>query len=327
MLNLKIQRRPRWGGLKRADSAEETPGAIEGWPVGDAAPTDLMPRLRNLVVATDLSVGGTNAVTVGGALAGRTGARLAVVSVVEPPVCPDLPYPAEPGVGEWVDSLQDKARRKLEVELQQAGLRSALIFVGVGDPASLIAAFAKKFRSNLVLMGAHRLSRFERILAGSTGERIIRHSVCPVMVATRDGDGPFKRILVAVDLSRNSHAVVDAAVTLAQADGSEIRIVYSEEPWKSIWRRLTFRNHRALRRDDRQRFEGLVQESHLPEQTQTVVLHGPAGRAVLREAQKWNADLIVLGVRRIRLLFPTRLGRNSRYVLRHGDRSIVMVPN
>jgi nucleotide-binding universal stress UspA family protein len=326
MPKLKIQRRPKWDGFRSAHFDEEDPLVVEGRSAVEDSPVNLTPRLENILAATDLSIGGTAAVNAGGALAGRTGAKLAVVSVVEPPKFPELSNSAEPGVAEWVDSLQDKARWKLEIELEEAELRSALIHVSVGDPARLVAGFVESFHSDLVVVGAHRFSSFERILAGSTGEQIIRYSGCPVMVATRDGSGPFKRILVAVDLSRNSQAVLDTAVLLAQCDGSEVRVVNSEEPSKSLGRRITFRDHRALQQSDRQRFEGLVQNSGFSEQPQAIVLHGSAGRAVLRQAREWDADLIVMGARRFSLLFPTRLGRTSRYVLRHGDRSIIVVP-
>jgi nucleotide-binding universal stress UspA family protein len=279
-----------------------------------------------IIAATDLSESGGVALHAGSALAVRAGARLSVMSVVEPPRSPEMLYPAPAWRNEWVDQQQDLFRRRIEEELEEVGLGSALIHVSVGDPANLISAFAHKLRSNLLVVGAHRLSRFERILAGSTGERILRHSGCPVMIATPDGEGPFKRILVAVDLSRDSRAVLDSAERLAECDGSEVQVVYSETSSKGLMRKVTFQGHRSKLLRDRLRFEALVREAHMPRQPLCTVLHGHAGRAVLSEARNWGADLIVLGARRWKGLASTRLGRTSRYVLRHGDRSIVVVP-
>jgi nucleotide-binding universal stress UspA family protein len=235
-------------------------------------------------------------------------------------------YPAPVWMDEWVDQQQGLFRRRIEEELEEIGLGSVLIHVSVGDPANLISAFAQRLRSNLLVVGAHRLSRFERILAGSTGERIVRYSGCPVMIATPGGDGPFRRILVAVDLSRDSVAVLDAAERLAECDGSEVQVVYSETPSKALVRKVTFQGHRSKLLRDRLRFEELAREAHFPQQPLCTVLHGHAGRAVLNEGRNWDADLIVLGARRWKRLASTRLGRTSRYVLRHGDRSIVVVP-
>ena len=327
MLNLTVQRRPRWGGFNPGYSVGKNQMSVEDEPADDVSGVSKTPPLRNIVVATDLSVGGKAAVTAGAALAERAGAKLSVVSVVEPPKSPELQHPTEPGIAEWVNSQQDLVRMKVGLELEEAGLRSTLVHVSAGDPPSLVAAFAQKLHSNLVMVGAHRLSRFERVLAGSTGEEIIRHSACPVMVATRNGSGPFQRILVAVDLSPGFQSILDQASQLAQCDGSEVRVVYSEEPSKSFWRKLTFQDYRTHRQNDRRRFEESIRESQFPGQPQSIVLHGHAGPAVLREARKWDADLIVMGVRRFKLLFPTRIGRTSRYVLRHGDRSIMVVPN
>lgn len=326
MLNLKIGRRPRWVGFDSAQVEKEGPQRAGGRSEADHPSASSIPKLRNIVSATDLSLGGTTAIMAGADVAERSGAQLSVVSIVEPHQYPDLLHAAEPGIAEWVDSQQDRIRRSVERELERADLRDALVHVSVGDPARLVAAFTHKLQSSLLVIGAHRLSKFERVVAGSAGEEILRHSGCPVMIATRNGGAPYKRILVAVDLSGNSKAVLDTAVSLAQCDNSGVQVVYSEEPWKNLWRRLTFRDIRALRQGDRQRFEELIRESKFPGKPLCTVLLGNAGRAVLREARNWDADLIVMGVRRFKRLFPTRLGRTSRYVLRHGERSIVVVP-
>jgi nucleotide-binding universal stress UspA family protein len=325
MLNLEAQRRPKSEGFGSFQLVEEDPQPVGREPQFLAGAPDSIPKLRNIVAATDLSVGGSTAMMAGAVLAERNGAKLSVVSIVQPPNSSDLPQAADPGISEWVDSQQDRVRRRVEIELDRASLPFALVHVGVGEPARLVAAFAERLRADLVVVGAHRLSRFERVLEGSTGEEILRHSRRPVMVATRDGAGRFRRILVAVDLSRNSQAVLETAMRLARGDASEVQVVYAEEPSKGIWRRIIRRDSRTRRQADRRRFEGMVGECQFPGEHLATVLRGHAGRAVLGEARRWNADLIVMGVRRSRLLCPTRLGRTSRYVLRRGDRSIVAV--
>ncbi len=322
----------------KAQKRRERDGSFSALPVGDdpksevrgstaeVSGTNTAPKLRSIVAATDLSAGGTAAVNAGAALAKRSGARFSVISIVEPPQGQDLLHPAGPGMAGWVDFRQDEVRRDAEIELEEAGLGSTLLHIAVGDPVDLVASFAEKLQSDLVIVGAHRLSRYERVLAGSTGERLAQHSRCPVMVATRKGIGPFKRILAAVDLSPSSRAILDKANQLARCDGSEVRVLYSEERPENLWNKITLHGDWEHYKRKRQRFEGLVREAPFPGQPLTIVLHGHAGRAVLREAEKWDADLIVMGVRRLKFLFPNRLGRTARYVLRHGDRSIVVVP-
>ncbi len=310
MQNLKIQKRPGLQGHRYPPSKHRKP-----------------PRLRHIVVATDLSTGGATAVDAGAEIAGHTGGRLSVISIVEAPKRPDLIHPLEPGIGEWVDSRRDWVRQKVETELDEAGIRDASVHVAVGDPATLITAFGRSFHAGLVVVGAHKPSNFERVLSGSTAERIMRCSPCPVMVATGSGKSPFKRILTAIDLTHSSRSVLDQTREMAQVDGCKVRVMYSEESSRDLWRSLTLLDPRASRQRDWIRLEGLVGDTNLPGGTQAIVLHGHSGRSVLREADSWNADLIVLGARHIRFPSKTRLGRTTRYVLRHGPRPIIVVPD
>jgi nucleotide-binding universal stress UspA family protein len=283
-------------------------------------------RFRNVVVATDLSVGGASAVTAGAEIARKTGARLSVISIVEPPRCPELILPVEPGIGKWLGSQQDWVRQMIENELEKAGIESALVHVSVGDPATLVAAFSRSLDSSLIVLGDHKYSTMERILGRPNGERIARNVTCPVMIAARGAEGPFRRILAAIDLSPTSWSVLEYAGHLARFEAGEVRVVFSQETPARRWRGFGFRDFLASRLTCRHRVEDLVAGSRLPAGTQSAVLHGPAGKALLNEAQEWKADLVVMGVRRRKVPSASRIGRTARFVLHHGDRSVTLVP-
>lgn len=284
-------------------------------------------RVRNIVAATDLSAGGSHAVAVASALAKRAGVKLSVLSVVELSRGPETRYTPDPAGSEWLDLRQEEVRRSIDRELKAMGAGPALVHVGAGDPPTVVAAFAGKFRSSLVVVGAHRLSSFQRVLAGSTGERIAQYAGCPVLVASGRGTGPFEKILVAVDLTPESPSILAYAGHLAQLEGAELRVVFSEEPSSALWRKVALRNLGSVWREGRRRYEELFASVPLPDRAESVVLFGSAGRAILGEAQRWGANLVVLGIRTHRFLAPGRLGRTARHVLRQGDLSILVVPN
>jgi nucleotide-binding universal stress UspA family protein len=303
---------------------EEVEGGEFRWE-----PTTLPPeiRLRHIVAATDLGAGGNLAVTAALDLARRSGAKLSILSVVEVAQNANPRLASEPAGAGWLDMRQEEVRRSIHRTLETLGTPSTLVHVGAGDPPAIVASFVGKFPSSLVVVGAHRLSSFERVLAGSTGERIVQHAGCPVMVATGQRHGPFKRILVAVDLSPSSPYILEYGSQLARIDDAETRVVFSEEPSVALRRALVLPGYRGSRRGmDRLRFEEMVRSSSFSEGVEHVVLEGPAGRAILKEAQRWGASLIVLGARTHRYLSRSRMGRTCRSVLRHGDRSIVVVP-
>ena len=281
----------------------------------------------NILVATKLNGSCKGAVTAGIALAKRAGAKLSVVSVVDPGRSIDRTGVEEGQAPDWVTEHQNGLQDSVEQELERAGVKSDFVGVLVGNPSTLVTSYVEESHSDLVVLGTHRSSDFERIIAGSTGEKIIRHSKVPVLVATqRDGE-PFRRVIVAVDLSSRFYPLLDWASSFAWANGSEVCVVHSEGALKRLWMTLTFRGNRTFLRGPWRRFFSRFWETKLPGQPFVILRRGHAGRVLLREARKWDADLIIMGVRRFGFPVANRLGRTAKYVLRHGGRSVLAVPS
>jgi nucleotide-binding universal stress UspA family protein len=179
----------------------------------------------------------------------------------------------------------------------------------------------------LVVVGTHHSSGFESLLPGSWGEKIVKESGVPVLATTREVDSSFRRILVAVDLSGHSQSLLDWASRLAWTDGAEVRVIHAEGLLRRLWIALTFRGDRTFRGSAWRRFMRRFWESDFPGQPQVILRKGHPGRAVLREARSWDADLLVIGTRRLGLPFTNRLGKTAKYLLRHGGRSILAVPD
>ena len=278
-------------------------------------------------MAAKMNVRGADTIKVGAALAERTGSNLSVISVTKPPKAPEQLNLEEGQVSESVDPQQILVRRPDKTEFERAGNELKLVHLSSGNPARIIALFAEQTGADLVMLGTHRSSGFESLLPGSAGENIVKESGVPVLASTREGNSPFKRILIAVDLSGHSQSLLDWACRLAWVDGSEVRVIHSEGLSRRLWMALTFRSNRAFQGPAWRRFMRQFWESDLPGHPQVILRKGHPGRAVLREARAWDADLLVIGTRRLSPPFVKRLGRTARYLLRHGGRSILAVPN
>lgn len=50
-----------------------------------------------------------------------------------------------------------------------------------GNPAATIIAYAKEYDNDLIVMGAHGRTGYERYLMGSVAEKVVRASTCPVL--------------------------------------------------------------------------------------------------------------------------------------------------
>jgi nucleotide-binding universal stress UspA family protein len=96
-----------------------------------------------------------------------------------------------------------------------------------------ILAQADRLRSDLIVIGTHGRSGFERLFLGSTAEKVLRKARCPVMTvppqapdAMPRGPVPFTRILCAVDFSASSKLALDYAMSLAEEGRAALTLVH-----------------------------------------------------------------------------------------------------
>ncbi|HJR54730.1 MAG TPA: universal stress protein [Gemmatimonadota bacterium] len=174
---------------------------------------------RNVLVATDFSDSGKEAVATAVALAESSEGKLAVVSVAERP--PMFPHSFHERHSEDPDELWSRAARRSMTALvkrlrrKHPGVRG---FVRVGTPWREIVELAQELGVDSIVVGSRGLTGIKRLLLGSTAENVVRHAPCPVLVVR---DGPLKRIrrvLLPVDWDEGSKAAVRYAVERAGKD-------------------------------------------------------------------------------------------------------------
>ena len=174
---------------------------------------------KNVLVATDFSDSGKEAVATAVALVKGSKGTLAVVSVAErPSVFPTIFLERR---SDDPDELWSREARRSMTALvkrlrrQVPGTRG---FVRVGTPWREIVALAEDLRVDAIVVGSRGLSAIQRLLLGSTAENVVRNASCPVLVVR---DGPLKRIrkvLLPVDWDEGSRAAVRYAVARTGKD-------------------------------------------------------------------------------------------------------------
>jgi len=132
--------------------------------------------LETILVPTDGSdcsaVAAAHAVT----LAEATGASLHVVHVVDLGVLP------VDGSGALLDELQQAGQHALESVIDRAeDVSSVQASLLSGSPHSAIVDYAEDESVDLVVMGTHGRTGFDRYLLGSVTERVVRLSDRPVL--------------------------------------------------------------------------------------------------------------------------------------------------
>ena len=190
-----------------------------------------------------------------------------------------------------------------------------------GDPAEIIELHAKARAMDLIVMGGEpRRGWTDR---SPVAERIIRTTDVPTLVVAGNhpnGPPPFRHVLVAVDLSPASNAVVDGAVALTAAEVERLTVIHATNGLRAVdglerhapWAAPDFR--RQVLDGTRRELAALLTE--VPESLDTTVqvATGPAARAILDRAAGLHPDLVVVGRRRGFSLFDSTALRLLRKV-------------
>ena len=182
-----------------------------------------------------------------------------------------------------------------------------------GNIAGEILARADELPADLLVLGTHGRSGFERLVLGSVAEKVLRKAACPVLsVPQHAGDAGaappvlFKRILCATDFSNCSTNALNHAMSLAQEADVQLTVVHVLEPalqWPEDLQEMPggpqrIEEYRAAAEADRRaRLDAAV-----PDSVQTyctvdnVLAAGTPYREILRIASEQQSDLIVIGI-------------------------------
>ena len=292
-----------------------------------------MAPITHVLCPVDFSDASRHAVDQAVAIARWYRARLTALHVY-PPLF--MPVPALPAPSNRVpESELQRVRAQAATLLVEAGTSglSADVVVRIGRPASEILEAAAVLPADLIVMGTHGASGFERLVLGSVTEQVLRQATCPVLTVPPQAQTtsrlPFHRVLCAVDFSPWSDAALELASSLAEESGAALDLVHVIEwPWTEppppALTELPAPQADALREFRRYlvagasaRLESLVSTAVRDRCPVTVhVAHGKPYAQLLHMAGDIGADLIVLGVHGRNALDLTVFGSTTNHVVR-----------
>ena len=153
----------------------------------------------------------------------------------------------------------------------------------------------------------------------------------------------FKKILVAIDHSRQSQAVFEQALELAQKEGSRLMVFHTLD-WDAtpeagsyigtladvdMYGTIQRLHHERLQKAIEKTREWLQGYYQLAAEKGIIVEFnckvGKPNSQICELAQSWGADLIVLGRRGYKGLSEMLLGSVSNYVFHHAPCSVLVV--
>lgn len=258
-------------------------------------------RIKRILVATDFSATGTNAVQEAAAWAVRTSAALRVIHVVPP---------ARWLRGPWGREASDLAvlRRHAADALRRAAeavppaarteLSTALLS---GRASREIGRAARDFRCDLLVVGAvgerDRLSKEATL--GGTAAKLVASTKVPLLIVRAPPKRAPVRVLAAVDLTPVSHRIMDWAA--AAAAGGELCVLHVYEvPFAARLQAYSVATAaiNVYAKDEQDRREmrlGDLLAFHDELKPVPVVVRGDAIKQLFSQIEQFSATLVVLG--------------------------------
>jgi nucleotide-binding universal stress UspA family protein len=276
-----------------------------------------MLALKRILCPVDLSEVSAHGAEWAGMIAAWYEAAITAVYAVDP-ARPGAPGPGRVARGR-PGELDDAERRRLEGEARamfaaalEAGTTVHAV-IALERPSVAILQHAESLPADLIVMGTHGASGFERLVLGSVTEKVLRKARCPVLTVPPKAEPtspiPFSRVLCAVDFSDSSLRGVEYAMSLAREADARLTLAHVVEwPWQEpppppmdeippvlAMQLGEFRKHRE--QQSAERLLALI-PAEAREWCRPIVevRHGKPYVELLRMAADTHADLIVIGM-------------------------------
>lgn len=210
-----------------------------------------------------------------------------------------------------VDELREQLGRQAKRHLEQLGERFGIAehHVLEGHPASLIQQHAHDNGHDLIVLGTHGRHGIRRLL-GSTANAVLHGTERNVLavrvpgadVEVRRASDKYRHLLAAVDLSDESHQVVDIAQQIVQQEHAELHVVHVVKPFQHTYAGLSpatladvgLRLEEQADEQAHSRLRSLAASRGLPPET-VHVRRGAPHLEIQSLAEELRTDLLVVG--------------------------------
>jgi len=143
----------------------------------------------------------------------------------------------------------------------------------------------------------------------------------------------YKRILVPIDGSETSLLGLQHAIRLAKDQKAKLRLLHVVHDYLIAEGRHSMVTSSYLLKELRERGQTILKEAasmahrkHVEAETQVVeTLMGPVGASIVKCAEAWPADLIVLGTHGRRGIRRLVMGSDAEYVVRTAPAPVLLV--
>lgn len=302
-------------------------------------------QIRNVLVSVDFSAPSLSAVEFAMPLIAKSGANLHLVHVFpkDYPITALVAMPfvlPELEINKSVHRHLKDVAKKYSIELPRENIHAL-----EGRPFEEICRLARDISIDLIIIATRGNTGFKHLTLGSTAERVVRYSPCPVLVM-RGGDREkagrgkfsrgalgFRKILVPIDFSECSMRGLTYAQAFAKQFNSRLVLlnsvhlqyyVASDEYARYDLPRLM----QYAEKTAREQMQDLVEKTDWGGlRVETSLQTGHAGQQICDGARDCGADLIVTSTHGRTGFKHVLLGSTAEYVVRHAHCPVLVVPS
>ena len=301
------------------------------------------PRITRILVPIDLSRGSSKAISYAMAISRRFGADVHFIHVVDstqhlPPTL--LMWPVVSAM-EWrvrasqqLESIAQKYSRPGEIEVH-APLE--------GCAHEEICRAARELEADLIIIATHGYTGYKRAFLGSTAERVVQFSPCPVLVVrkpyrgasetkTRAQEKEFQvgKVLIPVDFSPCSEGALELGTVLARDLGAKVDLVHAVGvPYYPMEDQYTALATLTLLEESRKaasrEMEEMAASAHLRDASIQVVEGSPA-LSICEYASREKVDLIIISTHGRSGLRHAVIGSVAERIVRYAECPVLVVP-
>ncbi len=223
--------------------------------------------------------------------------------------------------------------------LSEAGWKTETDVV-VGMPRRVVSQVAASWGADLIMVGSNDAGALMRLFLGSTARSVLRHAPCSVEIVrptaqdNKQGLSREMRILVAADGSEYSVAAIHSLASRPWPKGSVAKVISIPEPFMPLGefpyfelREIEELNAAAL--DDAKRYAvagaEMLSKAGLTATAETPLPRDSDAREIVKEAEQWQAQLVVLGSHGRRGFDRLTMGSVSEHVAMHSPCSVEVI--
>lgn len=296
-------------------------------------------NIKNIVVTTDFSESSDFAISMAIKIAEATQAKLTILHVVQKDffdigkilekIAPKemLQNPAEYSEILMLEKIRSLLRHKLNIDYA---------ILSKGKPAVKILQYTRKNEVDLLVMGAHGRRYTRDLFVGTTAEFIAKETRCPVLIVKNPPRKLYHKILVPVDYSERSKQALSYAIRVFPNSSKTIihvgdyeyeDILKREENGDSVRKSILIKMRKAILLYLNNKMKNFIKEyaNKLGKYTCKVMVGYP-GPTILKEAEKLNSDLIVMGTQGHVRHYFLFVGVIVNWIMSESGKDVLLVP-